>query len=216
LDDRLDPEERFRATIQCLAREDDVDAERLSRTCPQRVYRENDRAFGQRLQASRIVAEIFVFSVLPALEKLEMLGGLSNLLGRALEGAADQVELAYEIGRLDAQIAPDGAQDEISTSDTGRELRKPIDEGRERITEFLDGTRGHVATEAKSLLEAFDARCRDQMGVEPETLLRAHFAPFVDRLSSGVLNEVEGEPELVEDRRRVLTQAWADAVGEVA
>jgi hypothetical protein len=54
------------------------------------------------------------------------------------------------------------------------------------------------------------------MGVEPETLLRAHFAPFVDRLSSGVLNEVEGEPELVEDRRRVLTQAWADAVGEVA
>jgi hypothetical protein len=164
--DRLDPEERFRATIRSLAREDDVDAERLSRTCPQRVYHETDRAFGERLRASRIVTETFVFSILPALEKLEMLSGLSNLLGRALEGAADQVELAYEIGRLDAQTAPDGAQSEISPSDAVRELRKPIDEGRERITAFVDETRRRVATEAKSLLEAFEGCCRDQMGVE--------------------------------------------------
>ncbi len=123
---RLEPEERLRLMIESLTRGDETDAELLSTACPKRTYVENDRAFSEPLRASLRLTESVVLSLIPSLEKLDMLEAMSNLLDMALESAADQTAIAYELGRLDAGEAEAATEEDEPSQAATRELRRPI------------------------------------------------------------------------------------------
>lgn len=197
-----------------LAREDDRDLERLSRTCPQRLYRENDRAFSGRLEASGAIAEAVVFSLLPSAANRQMLQAVSSLLDWTLGSAAEQVERAFELGRDEGSVTSAGVpQGQASRDFLPHALRRSIDESRERLTNGLLEMRRSLAREAKSLFAAFAAVCRDEMGLDPEIVLVAHFAPFLEQLALEELEDVEVEPEMVRERERTLRRAWEEMAG---
>ena len=56
--DRFDPEERFRLTLEALARGDEGEAKRLSGSCPLRTYTMKDVAYSDSLRASRQITTI--------------------------------------------------------------------------------------------------------------------------------------------------------------
>ncbi len=63
--DRFDPEERFRLTLEALARGDEREAKRLSESCPLRTYMIKDLAYCDRLRASRQITTIAYWGSCP-------------------------------------------------------------------------------------------------------------------------------------------------------
>jgi hypothetical protein len=68
--DRLTPEERFRLDVLALARGDEEESERLTRTCPRRGYTVNDWGFVGRWEAARELAMLAYIAVVRRLDKI--------------------------------------------------------------------------------------------------------------------------------------------------
>src|SRR5215203_5520944 len=93
--DRLTPEERFRLDVWALARGDEEESERLTRTCPRRAYTMNDRAFVGRWEAARELAMLAYMDVASRLDKIRMIGAFRGMISYLDTIRQDDVHSAY-------------------------------------------------------------------------------------------------------------------------
>ena len=72
-----------------------------------------------------------------------------------------------------------------------------------------------LATEARAVWDGFSHFCRTELGLPPETVLRAHFAPLLDRLERQreALDRAKPDPAKVEEYANVLTLGWRRRLG---
>ena len=93
--DRLLPEERFRLDVLAIARGDEEESERLTRTCPRRAYTMNDRGFVGRWEAARELAMLAYMDVVRRLDKIKMIGAFRSLFPYLSTVWQDDVHGAY-------------------------------------------------------------------------------------------------------------------------
>jgi hypothetical protein len=72
-----------------------------------------------------------------------------------------------------------------------------------------------LAMEARAVWDGFSAFCRIELGLPPETVLCAHFAPLLNRLERQreTLEGVEPNQAKVEEYANVLTLGWRRRLG---
>jgi hypothetical protein len=203
----LDGVERFRAVYLARARGDTAEADRLLDTCPRRDYTLNDLQFVRRSLVARDLATAFLSEAERHLATLELLavlrGPVTALRALLVEVMTDVHDwLAEDLAELGGVPAIDeGAGD----SGERGELWSDAPAGRYPIRamrDLHDTAIGWLAL----LWEAFGAACRAEMGLEPDELLRATWAPLLDRLAP-YRAEMEASP----DRER---PDWAAARAE--
>jgi hypothetical protein len=160
---RLQPAERFRAVIEAKARGDRDERETLVATCPRKTYEIEDFAFLERVDASRDLAVAVALELGPQVAQLRGVELGRHLLVMFREVAAEFDDESPDEGPADAEW--------------------PFLAGLERAAAAM---RSHAAT----VYAAFRTVCRNELGLEPETVLRAHLGDF--HVAQLRLDELEG------------------------
>ena len=93
--DRLTPEERFRLDVLAIARGDEEESERLTRTCPRRAYTMNDWGFIERWDAARELALIAYVEVVRRLDKTKAIAAFRSVFPYLSTIWEDDVHWAY-------------------------------------------------------------------------------------------------------------------------
>jgi hypothetical protein len=72
-----------------------------------------------------------------------------------------------------------------------------------------------LAMEARAVWDGFTHFCRTELGLPPETVLRAHYAPVLDRLERQreALDRAKPDPAKVEEVRQCADVGLAASVG---
>jgi hypothetical protein len=190
--DRLEPEERFRAALEAAARDDDREYDRLWDTCPMRRYSMTDAAFTDRWRASSHLAIAVAVDLGPRLANLRMLAAVRETLPHA-------VALGVDVGVEDpGQLGPE-------------DVSRIVDETFGRA---FDQAEGHIRSQAAAVYEAFALTCREEMGVEPETVLRAYLGPLHhETLGLAQLEGAKPDPEALASWREMFGRKWRERVG---
>jgi hypothetical protein len=235
--DRLSAEERFRLVVEAFAREDQREAERLATSCPRKVYEMNDLDFSSRPRAcDLIVSQVYadlveVLSTLRTIEaNREAVEAYEELLFSSLERATEEAALSFHQG-WDAgcdhawQVAGKHGSfpwnDKANLNERAKEMAKRIKA--ESRSEASDGSHQDalekvgeaLKVRALTIWEAFSRFCREQTGLEPDTVLRACFPPAL-RLPEELGEAVESarvDPTLLEDYEAMLVRTWRELVG---
>jgi hypothetical protein len=93
--DRLTPEERFRLDVLAMARGDEEESERLTRTCPRRDYTMNDWGFVGRWEAARDLSMLAYMDVVRRLDKIKMIGAFRSFFPHLSTISQNDAHLAY-------------------------------------------------------------------------------------------------------------------------
>jgi hypothetical protein len=235
--DRLTPEERFRLVVEAFAREDQREAERLSGTCPRKAYEMNDLAFVERVRAGDlIVSHIYaeLMEVLGALRTIEVykeaIQTYEEALFSSLDWTVEEAALSYYQGwdagcdhawQAAGKHGPFPWNDKANLNERAKEMAKRIKA--ESQSQASDGSHEDtlekvgeaLKVRALTIWEAFSRFCREQTGLEPETVLRACFLPAL-RLPEELGEAVEStrvDPTLLEDYEAMLVHTWRELVG---
>jgi hypothetical protein len=221
--DKLTAEERFRLVLEAKARDDTTELERLKRTCPTKTYSMSDAAYGDRYEWSEFLVLVVSLDLTTQyLAKLEVAGAFAWVAPQLLEYAADTAAEAYLDGaHLGAELAwteagqkgkPKWSAKAESAIDSAlakaRAALNVLPQLSERLVRDL-------ATEARAVWDGFSHFCRTELGLPPETVLRAHFAPVLDRLERQreALDRAKPDPAKVEEYANVLTVGWRRRLG---
>jgi hypothetical protein len=200
--DRLEPHERFRAVMEAAARGDDAERRRLVDTCPILQGRFADPDYIERLDVSENMAMAVAIDLGPRLAKLGMLAAV-----RALPKAV-------ALG-VDAAAAGDG----------GRKLGwLPGDDGLnpEDVREVVDETLGplfreaedQIRSQAAAVYGAFGRVCREEMGVEPQTMLKANLGPlYHEALGLDKLDGAKPDKAALAGWHSLFQRKWRERVG---
>ena len=234
---RLTSEERFRLVVEAFRREDQREAERLSNACPRKAYKMNDLDFSNRLRASDLIvshvyAELMeVLSTLQAIEACrEAVEAYEELLFSSLERATEEAALSFHRGwdagcdhawQVAGKHGPFPWNDKAKINERAKEMAKRIKA--ESQSGASDGSHQDalekvgeaLKVRALTIWEAFSRFCREQTGLEPETMLRACF-PLASGLSEQlkeVVGSARADPVLLEDYEAMLSRAWRELVG---
>jgi hypothetical protein len=187
----LDPAERFRLALEAEAREDARELERLVQTCPRLLYKMDDAAFTDRVDAARTMAVAVALDLGPRLVKLRMLEAVRETLPRA-------VALGVDVGVEEpGELTPEAIEGIV-----GETLGRAFD----RVEE-------HLRSEAAAVLEGFARVCRDEMRVEPETVLRATLGPlYLGMLAIDRLAGAKPDTAQLKDWHAMFARKWAQRV----
>jgi hypothetical protein len=237
--DRLTSEERFRLVVEAFAREDQREVERFSNTCPRKVYEMNDLAFSSRLTASdlivsRVYAELVeALSTLRAIEACrEAVEVYEELLYSSLERATEEAALSFHRGwyaGCDHAWQVSGKDDPFPWNDKG-DLNKRAEETAKRMKgksqsgasdcigshqDTLEKVCEALRVRALTIWEAFSWFCREQIGLEPETVLRACFPPALELPEEleAVAGSAQVDSASLEDYEATLVRTWSELVG---
>jgi hypothetical protein len=227
--DRLTPEERFRLDVLALARGDEEESERLTRTCPRRDYTMNDWDFVGRWEAARELALLAYVDVVRRLDKIKMIGafrGLFPYLGTIWE---DDVHEAYfdghkagsrhawkwsgKTGEPPGWEADEEEAERNADPTIDEDLQKWTGEGRyARLAGKLEEMERELMREALTAWVGLGRFCAQEMGLEAEKLLEALAIPFAERVRDleelGARHEVEPDEGGVKDYLAIMTEAW--------
>jgi hypothetical protein len=219
--DRLTPEERFRLFIEARARADAGECRNLEKSCPRLLYEMNDTAYEDRVRASEKITTLTCLDLAPRLIKLRMLMAFSGVLASLRNTCVDEVHSAYFRGRALGKRARRGAH----SKDHPRERRDP-DLGAQddlgKITSRIEkewsvfaGLVGRVEEDMRievvAVWEAFSSFAREEMGVEPKTLIKAWFGPILPEIEAVVdtLDRTETNPQRLQEYASILRQLWS-------
>jgi hypothetical protein len=187
--DKLSASERFRLALEATARDDVEERERLVNRCPRKMYTMPDHEFLDRIDASRHLALIVGLDLGPRTSKVRMLRGTREAL-------IQSIRVGLEL-RCEA--------DEDLPSD------RQVEWAAGPVADALKAIEEETRTRSASVLAAFGEICRDQMGVEPETVLLANLGPLtVDQLGLEEFEDVEPEPDAVGLWRQLFERRWRD------
>jgi hypothetical protein len=190
--DRLEPEERFRAALEAAARDDNEEYDRLWDTCPMRHYSMTDAAFTDRWRASSTLAIAVAIDLGPRLANLRMLAATRETLPHA-------VALGVDVGTEDfEELTPEDVADIVA----------------ETMGKAFDKAEEHLRSQAAAVHEAFARVCREEMGVEPKTVLKATLGPlYLDMLGLDQLDGAEPDREALAAWREMFGRKWRKRVG---
>jgi hypothetical protein len=242
--DRFTPDERFRLAIEALARGDEEEVERLKDTCPRETYRMNDLAFSERLRASQLISLYVCAELIELLGALrtteayqEAVETYQEALFSSLEWATEEAALSYHQGwdagcdhawQVAGKHGPFPWNDKATLNERAKEMAKRIREMAKRIKaesrseasggshqDTLERISEALSVGAWTIWEAFSRFCREQLGLEPETVLRACFPPALglpEELKDAAGN-AQADPASLEDYEAMLVRTWCELVG---
>ena len=234
--DRLTAEERFRLVVEACVREDERETERLMNTCPRKAYEMNDLAFVERLKASQMISSYVCAELIGVLGMLrtikvyrEAIELYEEALFLSLEWAAEEAALSYHQGwdagcdhawRVADKHGPFPWNDKANLNERAKETAERIKPNRQSKAgddprESLEDTDQALSTRAQTVWAAYSRFCREQTGLEPETMLRACF-PLAFELPEQLREAVgsaQVDPTLLEDYEAMLVRTWRELVG---
>jgi hypothetical protein len=236
--DRLTAQERFRLVVEAFAREDQREAERLSNTCPCKAYKMNDVDFSSRLRASDLIVShvyaelVEVLSTLRAIEAYrEAVDTYEELLFASLERATEEAALSFHQGwdagcdhawRVAGKHGPFPWNDKANLNERAKEMAQRIraqsgseasDDTRQKTLEEMGEALG---VRARTIWEAFSRFCREQTGLEPETVLRACYPSAIALLEDieDAAGSAQADYASLEDYEAILVRTWCELVGK--
>jgi hypothetical protein len=234
--DRLKAEERFRLVVEAFAREDELEVERLSGTCPRKAYEMNDLDFVDRLKASQMISSYVCAELIGVLGTLrtikvfrEAIELYEEALFSSLEWATEEAALSYHQGwdegcdhawQAADKHGPFPWNDKGNLNERAKETAERIKPNRQSKAgdepqESLEDIDQALSTRAQTVWAAFSRFCREQTGLEPETMLRACF-PLAFELPEQLREAVgsaQVDPTLLEDYEAMLVRTWRELVG---
>jgi hypothetical protein len=182
----LAPDERFRAVLEAAARDDFDERESLVATCPEKTYRMPDATFLELIEASRDLAFAVAVELGPRLAEARGLDAVRRVL-LAVEDAA---------ARFD--------------EDQGHAVRRPPAWA---FLKEVDRCSSKLRSQAAAVFEGFAAVCRDQIGLEPQTVLRAHLGDLqVATLGLQQLDGAKPDRAALRDWRELFVRKWRERV----
>jgi hypothetical protein len=222
--DRLTPEERFKLLIEAIVRGDETECRNLEKSCPRLVYEMNDAGYQDRVRASEKITTLTCLDLAPRLIKLRMLMAFSGVLASLRNACLDEAHSAYFRGRALGERARRGAH----AKDHPREQRDPDlgaqdDVGKitSRIEEEWSVFAGLVGRleedmriEIVGVWEAFSSFAREEIGLEPKTLIKAWFGPILPEIEAveDTLDRTEMNPQRLQEYASDLRQVWRKLV----
>ena len=237
--DRFDPEERFRLTLEALARGDEGEAKRLSGSCPLRTYTMKDLTYSARMRASRQITTVFCLDLARILAELQLVESFRKTQPYVRRMWQEQVDCAYFDGhRAGSRHAwrvagmeglPPGweADEEEAEKNTDpamevdlKEVEAHVEETAGSVPELLEELERELVEEARTVWEAFAGFCEEELGIGPETLLEAYFEPMLGQAEE--LRALASEPDapgpnpaLLNEHREAMSGAWTSLTRSV-
>jgi hypothetical protein len=185
--DQLRGHERVRLVLEARARDDEREAGRLVASCPMVRGRFGDPTYTDRFEASADLAVAVALHLAPRMAQVRMLAVTGDLVARAMTAGA--------------AVASDKAGEAVD------EAARPV------FVDAFDTAAGQLRAEAAAVLQAFGDVCRQEMRLEPDTVLRAHLGPpLVDMLG---LDELDAKPDKTALRqwRELFERTWRRRLG---
>jgi hypothetical protein len=192
--EQLTPTERFRLSIEAMARKDWAEVDRLEDTCPRRTYRCEDEAFRDRMRHVHLLTlyhALWVEGPLAQVRLFEAMakGGMAAF-ARPVEKAAEVAFLyGREYGKWQAGVIeridlPDKAA-LAAECKADPELRRQLIELRQAVGEAMKRVAADLADAIKTVAlpdiavkqQGFGRFCRETLGLDPATLLTALDTP---------------------------------------
>jgi hypothetical protein len=230
--DRLEPEERFRLDVLAMARGDEEESERLTRTCPRFSYTMNDRAFTGRWTGTYEITLRVYIALNNTMAKLQMIDAFRTLIpySRTLTHnvAFDAYFAGHEAGSYHAwnsadmegrppawpepDMEPDEDERDPAMERDLDELEAKVQKYGEFLPKLMDRLERDLATEAFSVWEGFSGFCEEHMGLEAEDVLKVVAEPGVERVETlralAERLQIEADSEIVETIREGLAESW--------
>jgi hypothetical protein len=222
--DRLTPEERFQLVLEAAARRDETEVEKLANTSPRYRYTfvRNDPAFTDRIRAGKQIAVCVCLMLVQNLAKLMVIRTSQDWLAFFVRSLANEFERGYlggwEAGCEYAWLSAGntgpfpwrekGALGHRADEDAGALAGEGLNDDDAELEAIAEA----LATEVRTLWEAFSRFCRAEMQVEPEIVLLAWAPPMVGWIEAA-LNTVDGvqvDPDVLLEYETALTNAWCE------
>jgi hypothetical protein len=239
--DRFTPVERFRLTIEALARGDEQEAELLSDSCPRRTYAMNDLAYGDRIRGSLQITMMVCLDLGPLLATLQMIDIVRanrayiravclNEAHRAyLDGYLAGIRRVWRVTGMEGDLPRwhemeyEEANEETLDSTIAGDIENVgarLDEGTSDFFDFLDELEDKVIVEVRTVWEAFVGFCDEEIEFAPETLLKAYFKPLAKHIKEmqALIGDPSGPKSATEDLneyRSALSSAWTTLTRQV-
>lgn len=157
--------ERFQLAIKAMAREDEADADALRLTCPRKTYEMLDAAVTDRFDALMRLVAAHLMGMEATKGKVMIHGVTQDLLEHLMNQVEDAVQIAYHRGFSDG-----GGKGRPPKA--GKEMTDTQTQGlRELVDRMLGTIRRGIMARAKADLEAFEAVCRERLGLDSQTVL---------------------------------------------
>ena len=208
--DRLTPEERFRLDVEAMARGDAEESELLTSTCPRHTYTMTDVGFSGRWDGAIQITTAALMDLRQSIAKLRMVDAFRAVLPYAEQLAQYSAAEAYFEAREDDSS-------EAGVDDDLERIEARIKEDGCLIPELLERLERGLATEGLAVWWAFSLFCEEEIGISPEKLLRATFAPALEDV--GWFRELyerlqlEAEAADVEEYREYMRSHWRRRFG---
>ena len=195
--DRLEADERFRLELRAAARDDHEELRQLLRTCPRKSYRMNDAAFAERAECARLLALLVVGEIRPHFARAAVLRASAEVTKRALVFGMESALAALESVPSEEELA------EVDEAIAESSLPKVFEE---LVASDL--------AQAAAVWQAFDSVCREDMGVDPVTVIAAAFGQEFATLHAEEFDQVAAAPaddQALADWRDLFARRWRSA-----
>jgi hypothetical protein len=183
----LAPDERFRAVIAAAAREDVDERDALVASVPKKHYEMPDVAFLDRVDASRDLALAVAIELGPRLAEARMLDATRGLL--------------LWVQNIIVELLDDEPDSPAS--------RPPF----AAILHAIEQCSSELRSQEATVSEAFGAVCRDQLGLDPQTVLRAHLGEMhAGMLGLDQLDGAKPDNRALREWREMFASKWRERV----
>ena len=230
--DRFAPEERFRLTVEALARGDEKEVERLSDSCSRSTLTMNDPVYVNRVRAGLQMTMTIFLDLAPRLAELRMIETFRATQPFARTLLQNEVDLAYFDGhrsgshhawRLAGMKSdppgwePDGEKGEENADPATQRNVEAIETRVQKtaalVPELLEKMERGFVVETRTVWEAFSGFCEEELGFAPETLLKAYFEPMLDQAGElkALANKPDApdpDPDLLNEYREAMSTTW--------
>ena len=231
--DRLTPSERFRLDVEAQARGDERESRHLVDSCPIRNYKMTDWAFSGRWQTTTEIVLATCVELSQYMSRLNMIDAIRETLpyarvlyhneadGAYLSGHEGGSRYAWRRAGMEGDPPGWGPQDEDGEEGTDAEDFDPaIDEALETLgarleeadimPDLLTRLEEKTTQQAWTLFEAFTIFCREDLEVEPETLIKALF----EHVMSGIEDLKARREKFDTEADKGLASEYAAAISE--
>ncbi|HZA23518.1 MAG TPA: hypothetical protein VFA32_13120 [Dehalococcoidia bacterium] len=210
--------------MEACARDDEAEHRRLWDSAPRKTYTMRDAEVTDRLQAVDTLALVVLVELAAPLAKLQMLKAQALLLDYLKNWEAGLIcgewYHGYCYGRAEGWrlAGMEGEPPELGDED-GDSEESPLPEGEGPAAQWFLEVNSRLVRDLESIVlgqwEAFAQFCREDLRLEPETVLEVCMAPALETVQKALL-EMEGiqaDPARVEERRDLLGRLWHRQAG---
>ena len=194
----IEPDERFRLAMRASARDDHEEWRRLVQSCPMKVYRATEDAFVERVEAARLLAAFVVGEVRPHFAR------------------AAAFRAGAEVGRRFLAIGAEAGVEAVRSppSEDERAELQTLVEDEALLADVFERVIAEDLAATAAPWHGFDELCREELGLDPLTVVAATFGrAFLDE-HGGELEQLAGanaDPEEVAAWRARLGKRWQQA-----